>query len=152
MSGKEPLFDMIEATTEVKRNLPLLSPKYSKRVADTTGAQTNARITRLRAAELFLEACALESTDDSKIPGVIFKHSLIITYDGKYFVKTTAYAEKTLYCVLKGRLTGGPVCPIKNMAVDEHKALEEHVKLLNKSVAQRVAIIVNPVYFAPAKS
>ncbi len=150
MSGKEPLFEMVEATTEVKRNLPLLSPKYSKRISDTTGAQMNARITRLRAAELFLEACALESTDDSKIPGLIFKHKLVVTYDGKYFVTTTVSAEKTLYCVLKGKLTGGPVCPIKNMPVDERKALEEHVKLLNKSVAQRVAIIINPVYFAPA--
>jgi len=152
VAGKEPLFEKIEATSEVERSLPLLSPKHSQRVADTTSAQMNARITRLRSAELFLEACALESTNDSKIPGLIFEHRLIVNYDGRCFVKTTARAEKTLSCILKSRITGGTVCPIKRMPPKERAALEEHVQLLNKSVAKRVAVIINPVYFAKAKN
>ena len=93
----------------------------------------------------------MESTNDSKIPGVVFEHKLVVTYDGKYFVRTSLAAEQTLSCIVKGRLLGGPVCPIKNMARHEREALEEHVRLLNKSVAERVAIILNPVYFAPSK-
>ncbi|MEM0475493.1 MAG: hypothetical protein QW343_01740 [Candidatus Norongarragalinales archaeon] len=146
--SKDSLFDEITATTQVEGSLPLLNPIHSKHVADTTRSQTNARVTRLRAAELFLEACALEATIDSKIPGIVFEHKLIINYDDKCFVKTTARAEKTLSCILKGKLFGGVVCPIKNLSRAERAALEEHVRLLNKSVAKRVAVIINPVYFA----
>jgi hypothetical protein len=146
------LFDEITATTEVEGSLPLLNPLHSKRVTDTTHSQMNARITRLRAAELFLEACALETTNDSKIPGIVFEHKLVVGYDGKCSVKTTARAEKTLSCVLKERLLGEPACPIKNFSNAERDELEEHVRLLNKSVAKRVAVIINPVYFAPSKS
>ena len=145
------MFERIEVTTEVKRVLPKLTPKYSKHLADTSNNQMNARITRLRSAELFLEACAVESTNDSKIPGVVYEHQLVVTYDGKYFVRTSLAAEKTFSCIVKGRLLGGPVCPIKNMASHEREALKEHVYLLNKSVAERVAVILNPVYFAPSK-
>jgi hypothetical protein len=148
LSEKSSL-EEIAFTTEVEHSLPLISSKIAGKVADVSTSQMNARITRLRAADLFLEACAIESTNDSKIPGLIFEHKLVVNYDGRCFVKTLVRAEKSLSCILKSRLTGSPACSIKNLSSTEIAALEEHVRLLNKSVAKRVGVIINPVYFAP---
>ncbi len=147
MDGRQPILEEVSAQSEVINSLPKLSDEQSKKITDVDKSQMNARITRLRAAELFLEACAIESSNDLKLPGIIIEHKLVVNYDGKTFVRTTASAEKKLSCILRSRITGGPTCPIRNLGDAERKALEAHVKLLNKSVAKRVAVIINPAYF-----